>query len=478
MVQSNQKPHLVLLSAPAHLQPVIELGKRLVTCQDVKVTIIVASFVQSAPAESRMVQAALATKLFDVIHLPPADICNLVEPGDKGITSLSAAMHVVKPDFQAAILGLETLPTALVVHVFAIECLGIADELKIPKYVFVSTNAWFLATIVYTPVLDKEVEGEYADKKEPFALPGCSSIRAEDLPDPMLLRTKANYREFLKIGIEIPKADGILVNAWEELQPKTLASLRDGNLLGGVVKAPIFPVGPINSEGSSALKSELFDWLDKQTTDSVLYISFGSMGGLSLEQMLELALGLELSQQRFIWVVRPPIEKSGSGSVPKFGNIGDDMSSYLPEGFISRTRDRGVIVPQWAPQVEILSHPSCGGFFTHCGWNSAIECITNGLPMIAWPLYAEQRMNATLLTEEMGIALRSETLPSKGVVGREEIEKMVRKIFVDEGGRQMRARVKELKLSAETAWSNGGSSYDALAKMVKHSQKKAIEIDV
>ncbi|TYH27051.1 hypothetical protein ES288_A02G038600v1 [Gossypium darwinii] len=467
MVQSNQKPHLVLLSAPAHLQPVIELGKRIVTCQDVKVTIIVASFVQSAPAESRMVQAALATKLFDVIHLPPADICNLVEPGDKGITSLSAAMHVVKPDFQAAILGLETLPTALVVHVFAIECLGIADELKIPKYVFVSTNAWFLATIVYTPVLDKEVEGEYADKKEPFALPGCSSIRAEDLPDPMLLRTKANYREFLKIGIEIPKADGILVNAWEELQPKTLASLRDGNLLGGVVKAPIFPVA-----------SYLTDWLDKQTTDSVLYISFGSMGGLSLEQMLELALGLELSQQRFIWVVRPPIEKSGSGSVPKFGNIGDDMSSYLPEGFISRTRDRGVIVPQWAPQVEILSHPSCGGFFTHCGWNSAIECITNGLPMIAWPLYAEQRMNATLLTEEMGIALRSETLPSKGVVGREEIEKMVRKIFVDEGGRQMRARVKELKLSAETAWSNGGSSYDALAKMVKHSQKKAIEIDV
>ncbi|KAB2039907.1 hypothetical protein ES319_D02G043300v1 [Gossypium barbadense] len=450
MVQSNQKPHLVLLSAPAHLQPVIELGKRIVTCQDVKATIIVASFVQSAPAESRMVQAALATKLFDVIHLPPADISNLVEPGDKGITSLSAAMHVVKPDFQAAILGLETLPTALVVHVFAIECLGIADELKIPKYVFVSTNAWFLATIVYTPVLDKEVEGEYADKKEPFALPGK----------------------------EIPKADGILVNSWEELQPKTLASLRDGNLLAGVVKAPIFPVGPINSEGSSALKNELFDWLDKQPTDSVLYISFGSMGGLSLEQMLELAWGLEMSQQRFIWVVHPPIEKSGSGSGPKFGNIGDDVSSYLPEGFISRTRDRGVIVPQWAPQVEILSHPSCGGFFTHCGWNSAIECITNGLPMIAWPLYAEQRMNATLLTEEMGIAVRSETLPSKGIVGREETEKMVRKIFVDEGGRQMRARVKELKLSAEKAWSNGGSSYDALTKMVKHSQKKAIAIDV
>ncbi|WRX08465.1 UDP-glucuronosyl/UDP-glucosyltransferase - like 4 [Theobroma cacao] len=89
--------------------------------------------------------------------------------------------------------------------------------------------------------------------------------------------------------------------------------------------------------------------------------------------MTELAWGLELSQQRFIWVVRPPTQKSGGGSGLKVGNASDDMSSYLPEGFISRTRDRGQVVPQWAPQVEILSHPSCGGFFTHCGWNSAIE---------------------------------------------------------------------------------------------------------
>ncbi|XVF15705.1 hypothetical protein REPUB_Repub09cG0178600 [Reevesia pubescens] len=470
MEQSNPKPHLVLLSAPAHLSPVIELGKRFVTCQDVKVTIFVASFVESAPAESRMVQAALTTKLFDVIHLPPADISNLV--GDKGITSLSAAMRVVKPAFQAAISALETPPTALIVHVFAIECLGIADEIKIPKYVFVSTNAWFLSLLIYTPILEKEVEGEYVDKKEPFCLPGCSSIRAEDLPDPMFFRTKTNYHEFLKIGMEIPKADGILVNTWEELQPKTLASLRDSKLLGSIAKAPIFPIGPINSEGSSALKNELFDWLDKQPTDSVLYISFGSMGGLSLEQMTELALGLEFSQQRFIWVVRPPTQTTGTGSAPKFGNSStDDMLSYLPEGFISRTKERGTIVPQWAPQVEILSHRSCGGFFTHCGWNSAIECITNGLPMIAWPLYAEQRMNATLLTEEIGIAVRSETIPSKGVVRRDEIEKMVRTIFADDAGRQMRVRVKELKLSAEKAWTNGGSSFNALAEMVNHCQK-------
>ncbi|XP_022740780.1 anthocyanidin 3-O-glucosyltransferase 5-like [Durio zibethinus] len=295
MEQSNPRPHRVLLSAPAHLMPVIELGKRFVTCQDVKVTIFVASFVEIAAAESRMVPGTHSTNLFDVIHLPPADISNLVDPSDKGLVSLSATVRVVKPAFRAAISALETPVTALIVHVFAIDCLGIADQLKIPKYVFVSTNAWFLALLIYTPILEKEVEGEYVDMKEPFVIPGCSSIRAEELPDPMFFRTKANYHEFLKFGVEIPQADGILVNTWEELQPKTLASLRDGNLLGSVAKAQIFPIGPNNSEGSPALKNELFDWLDKQSTDSVLYISFRSMGGLSLEQMTELAWGLELS---------------------------------------------------------------------------------------------------------------------------------------------------------------------------------------
>uniref|UniRef100_A0A7N2M081 Uncharacterized protein n=1 Tax=Quercus lobata TaxID=97700 RepID=A0A7N2M081_QUELO len=84
------------------------------------------------------------------------------------------------------------------------------------------------------------------------------------------------------------------------------------------------------------------------------------------------------------------------------------------------------MVPFWAPQVDVLNHPSIGGFLSHCGWGSTLESITNGVPMIAWPLYAEQKMNATLLTEEIGVAIRSKVLPSKKVVQREEIEKMAR----------------------------------------------------
>ena len=71
-------------------------------------------------------------------------------------------------------------------------------------------------------------------------------------------------------------------------------------------------------------------------------------------------------------------------------------------------------------------HPSVGGFLSHCGWSSTLESITNGVPMIAWPLYAEQRMNAMLLVEELGVAVWPKVLPTKKVVDREEIASMVR----------------------------------------------------
>lgn len=130
-----------------------------------------------------------------------------------------------------------------------------------------------------------------------------------------------------------------------------------------------------------------------------------------------------------------------------------------------------MVVPLWAPQADILGHPSVGGFFSHCGWNSTLESVTNGVPMIAWPLYAEQRMNATLLTEELGVAVRSEVPPWKKVVGREEIQRMVRKIMVEKDGFKIRDRVKELKLSGEKALREGGSSYSALSQVVSKAMQ-------
>lgn len=150
----------------------------------------------------------------------------------------------------------------------------------------------------------------------------------------------------------------------------------------------MLPVGPmLPSVYFSALNSALdnlegkdpcLQWLDKQPDGSTLYISFGSVAILSLTQLHELALGLEASGQRFLLVVRST----------------QDADSLLPEGFEERTKERGFVVNGWAPQLWVLSHDSVGGFLTHCGWNSSLESICRGVPMLTWPIQAEQAMNA------------------------------------------------------------------------------------
>lgn len=469
---TDPKPHVALLSSPGmgHRIPIIELSKRLVTNHNVGVTIFVVPS-QSSAAESEVLQSAMSSKLCEIIELPPVDISELVNPDAAVVTLLCVIMREIKPALRSAISGLSLRPSALIVDLFGTEAMVVADEFQIPKYVYVPSNAWFLALQIYTPVLDQVVQGQFVDEKEPLQIPGCRSVRPEDVVDPMLDRTNQQYFEYLRMGVEMPMCNGILLNIWEDLQPKTLEALRDEKLFPQLANVPIYPIGPLKRPtkplGSS---SGLFIWLDNQPSESVIYVSFGSGGTLSFEQMTELARGIELSQQRFIWVIRSPTVKTGDGFF--WGaDEGKGMLSYLPDGFLNRTQHIGLIVKNWAPQVEILSHPSIGGFLSHCGWNSTLESITNGVPMITWPLYAEQRMNATLLSEELGVAIRPTALPSKDVVRGEEIEMMIRRIMVDKEGDKIRNRVKEIKGSAEKALSEGGSSYDALSELAKECEK-------
>lgn len=213
----------------------------------------------------------------------------------------------------------------------------------------------------------------------------------------------------------------------------------------------------------------MIQWLDKQNHESVLFVSFGSGGTLSSQQIIELAWGLELSQQKFVWVIRPPCDGDADDAyLNSAGKETRGMQKYLPEGFLTRTKDMGLVVPTWAKQVEILGHSSVGGFLSHCGWNSTIESLTNGVPIIAWPLYAEQKMNATMLADEIGVAIRPGIFPGKKVVKREEIEGMVRMLMQTNEGKGIRENAKKLKMSAENALKEGGSSYNSICELVKN----------
>jgi hydroquinone glucosyltransferase len=211
--------------------------------------------------------------------------------------------------------------------------------------------------------------------------------------------------------------------------------------------------------------------LDEQPDESVLYVCLGSGGTLSAEQTAELAAGLEASRQRFLFVVRIPSDKDSSASffdiTAKLG--GYDPLSYLPEGFVERTRRVGLCVPMWAPQVEVLNHHAVGGFLSHCGWNSTLEAAAARVPVLAWPLYPEQWLNAVILSERVGLALRPSV---DGVVPRDEVAAVVRELLLGEKGGAARVKARQLQQAAAKAWAPDGMSrkaFEAVTHVIQYS---------
>lgn len=207
-------------------------------------------------------------------------------------------------------------------------------------------------------------------------------------------------------------------------------------------------------------------WLEKQPSRSVVYLCFGSRGAFTVTQLKEIANGLEKSGQRFLWVVKRPTHDEGTKQVNDTTSE-FDLSSVLPSGFLERTKGKGIVVRSWAPQVEVLSCESVGGFVSHCGWNSVLEGVVAGVPMIAWPLYAEQHANRPVMVSEMKVAVGVEQREGDGFVRGEEVERRVRELMESERGKEMRERSLRMREMAIAAVGEFGSSTRALAKLVE-----------
>ncbi|KAL5704846.1 hypothetical protein ACHQM5_023217 [Ranunculus cassubicifolius] len=465
------KPHIVLIASPGmgHLIPLLELSKRIVSLNKHHVTLFVVSTSTSTSQSHLLKCSSKFHQDLQFVELTPVNIPDIVSTNLSVESRLDLIMKESLATFKLHIASMESPPAALIVDIFGLYAFHVAEKLSIPKYVFVTSSAWFAALTIYVPTLDQEIKGQYIELTEPIQIPGCKPIRPSDVVGPMLDRDIERYRMYVNMGQRMRTADGILLNTWEDLEPQSVMALRENHNLRRIMKAHIYPVGPIiRSIGPDKIHNECLDWLMGQPNDSVLYVSFGSGGTLSFEQITEVAWGLELSLQRFIWVVRPPtMSDDASGSFFNTQRESDDPFGYLPQGFLTRIRGFGMLVHDWAPQVDILSHPSLGGFLSHCGWNSILESITNGVPMIAWPLYAEQRMNATLLAEVLGVAVQPELLPSAKIIQREEIAKMVRHVMVHNEGKLLRVRVRNIKKESFEAIDTRGSSYNSLLEVSK-----------
>jgi hypothetical protein len=191
------------------------------------------------------------------------------------------------------------------------------------------------------------------------------------------------------------------------------------------------------------------------------------MGVFSSSQLKEIAIGLEKSGVRFLWAVRAPKE-DGQTQARKTGIATEScLESIFPEGFLDRTKDRGFIVKSWAPQLAILNHGSVGGFVTHCGWKSILEAVCAGVPMLGWPLFAEQKMNRVSLVEEMKVGLAVKLAGEDDFVSAAELEERVTELMNSKKGEALRERIKALREAAVVAKSEGGSTYVAMERLVE-----------
>ncbi|XP_024526080.1 linamarin synthase 2-like [Selaginella moellendorffii] len=311
------------------------------------------------------------------------------------------------------------------------------------------------------PVQDRSIEKRitYVDGLSPlpmWSLPGDFSASDDE---PGFARRCARAKS-------LATTSWVLINSFEELEGSaTFQAFRD-------ISPKAIAVGPLSTmvPGSSNASlwtedTESLSWLGKQSPGSVLYISLGSIATLSFDQFKEFSEGLTLLQRPFIWAIRP---KSVAGMEPEF-----------LERFKETVRSFGLVV-SWAPQVDILRHPSTAGFLSHCGWNSILESVASAVPILCWPCVAEQNLNCKLIVEDWKIGLKFSRVampdPYEVVVARDEFVEVVvaRDEFVEVVERFMgadsehlRINVKKLSEEARRAVSRGGSSYENLERFAQ-----------
>ncbi|XP_057510861.1 hydroquinone glucosyltransferase-like [Actinidia eriantha] len=461
---TQQSPHIAIVPTPGmgHLIPLTEFAKRLTLQHNFSITFLVPT--DGSPMKPQKSVMESLPKTVTSIFLPPVSFDDL--PNDVKIeTRISLAVTRSLPALRDSLRALaeSTRLIALVVDLFGTDAFDVAKEFGMLPYIFFPTTAMALSFVFYLPVLDRSFDGEYRDLPESVTLPGCVPVRGSDMADPVQDRKHEAYRLTLHHSKRHSLAHGILVNSYLDLEPGAFKALKED--WTGI--PPVYPVGPLIQDGSArgGDGSECLKWLDKQPRGSVLFVSFGSGGTLSHDQLIELAMGLEMSGQRFLWVVRSPHESASNASYFTAQTIQDPFD-FLPQGFLDRTQGLGLVVPSWAPQIQVLAHGSTGGFLTHCGWNSTLESIVHGVPFIAWPLYAEQKMNAVMLTDDLKVALRVK-VNENGMVGREAIAEYVKGLIDGEEGNLLRNKTRDLKNAATKVLSQDGSSNRSLLEVAR-----------
>ncbi|XP_030922828.1 crocetin glucosyltransferase, chloroplastic-like [Quercus lobata] len=328
----------------------------------------------------------------------------------------------------------------------------VARELHLPSAVLWNQPAMVFDIYYYYYNGFADVIGNDSDDQPSCSiqLPGLPSLATHDLPSFLLASNPyALFRPKFQAQLEALEKESnprVLVNTFDALEPEALKALEKLNL---VSVGPLVPYAILDGRDSSNGSKNYIKWLNSKSKSSVIYVSFGSLLVLKKQQMEEIACGLLDCGRPFLWVIRA--KENGE----------EEKLSCREE-----LEQRGMIVP-WCSQVEVLSHPSLGCFVTHCGWNSTLESLVSGVPMVAFPQWSDQGTNAKLIEDVWKIGVRV-TVNKDGIVEGDEIKRCLELVVGDrERGEAIRKNAKKWKeLAMEATNEVGSSSYINLKAFV------------
>ncbi|PRQ23002.1 putative flavonol 3-O-glucosyltransferase [Rosa chinensis] len=444
--KTEQQLHIFFLPfmAQGHTLPLIDIAK-LFASRGVKSTLI--TTLVNAPLFSKAIQTSKSLGFeieLLVIKFPSTEVglpegierTNLrkkQEQADKYFRATNLLEQQVEPILD------QHRPHCLVADSLFPWATDVAAKFGIPRIIFHGPG--FFPLCASTSVMRYQPQREVSSDSESFVVPG--------LPDEIKM-TKNKLAPFLTLDgeselIKVVTASqlanetsyGIIVNSFYELEPAYADHYRK------VFGRKAWHIGP-----ASLCETEKDKLQRGRKARLMKYMS-----------LLEIALALEASRQQFIWVVKKE---------------NNDKEEWLPEGFEQRVEGKGLIIRGWAPQLLILQHEAVGAFLTYCGWNSTLEAVCAGIPMITWPVSADQFYNEKLVTQILGIGVavgvekwEDDSVKSEASMKKETIEKAVTEFMVSHEKEEMRSKILELRDLARRAVEEGGSSFLDLTALIE-----------
>ncbi|CAL1352174.1 unnamed protein product [Linum trigynum] len=481
-------PELIMIPIPAigHLPPIFEFSKRLVSRNDrlsVTIVLIRTPFTPEVDSFSDSLADSCDPNRIKFIRISGQTL-----PSPESIRSIQTFfpqfLDSQKDAVREALLADRAnrgSPVSTVVGVVAdilttavVEEVG--KELGVPTYLFHPSSAAFLGQLLSFPA-EFRPEVAAGDPDGEITFPSY----VNPVPNKLLPSIMLDGEGYATVNDHIRrfrKMKGIVLNSYVEIEARAVRYLEGTNMAPGNSSPPVFCVGPvIDAKGQGKLGEittnssieKIMTWLDDQPRNSVVLLCFGSVGSFSDAQLKEIAAGLELAEhQRFLWVIREAPSKEAPGMPKDYLDYSESggLAGKLGEGFLDRTKGRGIVCG-WVPQAAVLAHAAVGGFVSHCGWNSVLESLWHGVPVLAWPMYAEQQMNAFYLATELGLAVEMRVdyrMEEDTVVKGDEIAKKIERVM--DGNSETRRKVKEMSEAARRAVVEGGSSFDAFGGFV------------